>query len=214
MSVSASGMEPDIIRRAVAQKYGQVALHPQGPHPFPVGYDFALSLGYAPQTLDSLPRRAVASFAGISNPLAHADLLPGETVLDLGCGAGLDTLLIARQIGPQGVVHSLDLSTDMLAIARMSAAEAGLENIIFHQAPAEAVPLETACVDVVIINGIFNLCPDKKAVMGEVFRLLHPGGRVLVSEIVIQAPEGDQPEGAACDPNADRQDFSLDNWFR
>lgn len=214
MSVSANGMEPEIIRRAVARKYGQVALHPQDSHPFPVGYDFALSLGYTPPTLDSLPRRAVDSFAGISNPLAHADLLPGETVLDLGCGAGLDTLLISRQVGPQGVVHSLDLSTDMLDSARISAAEAGLENIIFHQAPAEAIPLEPACVDVVMINGIFNLCADKKAVMGEIFRLLRPGGRVLVSEIVIQASEGDQPEGAACDPNANHQDFSLDNWFR
>lgn len=203
------------LRLAVAEKYGQVASQPDGTHPFPVGRAFAESLGYAPGTLDSLPAAAVGAFAGISNPLAHANLQPGEIVLDLGCGAGLDSLLAARQVGPRGHIHSLDLSVEMLACARSCAAEAGLENISFHHAPAERAPLGDASMDVVFANGIFNLCPAKDDVLRESHRLLRPGGRLLFSEIVIQEPEGDAWAGASCDLGGDRlAGITLEKWLQ
>jgi arsenite methyltransferase len=210
-----NNMTPEELRDAVAEKYGQVAIHPEGHHPFPVGRAFAESLGYVPELLDSLPDAAVAAFAGISNPLAHADLQAGEIVLDLGCGAGMDTILAAQQVGLGGYVHSLDLSAAMLASAKANALAAGIENVTFHRAPADTVPLDNASVDVVIVNGIFNLCPAKKPVMLEIYRLLPPGGRLLVSEIVIQVMDDESMEGATCDLGSDALNgLTLEKWFQ
>lgn len=207
MSQIINNLTPEIIRRAVVETYGQVALHPSDPHPFPVGYAFAESLGYLPAVLDTLPSSTVNSFTGISYPLRYADLQPGETVLDLGCGAGMDTILMARQVGPEGCVHSLDLSVDMLELARKNITLAGLENVTFHHAPAEEIPLGKNTVDVVIINGILNLCPDKEAVIKEIYRVLRPGGRLLVSEIVLLDLDNESMVGATCS-------LTLDDWFQ
>ncbi len=202
-----NAMTAEAIRVAVAEQYGRVARQPAGQHPFPVGRAFAESLGYPAAVLDSLPRSAVDAFAGISYPLAYADLQPGETVLDLGCGAGLDTILIARQIGPKGWVHSLDLSDKMLQSARASVAMAGLDNVTFHQTPAEEIPLGAGSVDAVIINGLLNLCPVKESVVSEVQRVLQSGGRLLVSEIVLCEEPGVEEIGATCG-------LTLDDWFQ
>jgi arsenite methyltransferase len=210
MSLLVNDLTPEDLRCVVAKKYGQVAIQPDADHPFPVGRTYAISLGYAPDVLDNLPIQAVNSFAGISNPLAHAALQTGEIVLDLGCGGGLDTLISARQIGSKGHVHSLDLSKELLASARSSAVLSDLTNITFHQAPAETVPLPDALVDAIIVNGIFNLCTDKAAVMHEAHRLLHPGGRMLVSEIVIMGGEGANQDMGTCNLDG----VILDDWFR
>ncbi len=200
-------MTSQAIRAAVAEQYGCVARQPAGQHPFPVGRAFAESLGYPSDMLDSLPHSAVDAFAGISYPFSHASLQPGETVLDLGCGAGLDTILIARQLGPTGWVHSLDLSDDMLQCARANVAMAGLDNVTFHQTPAEEIPLGERSVDAVIINGILNLCPMKEVVVSEVQRVLRPCGRLLVSEIVLCEEPGAEEIGATCG-------LTLEDWFQ
>ena len=213
MSQSVNQLTLNEIRLAVAEKYGRVASFPDADHPFPIGRDFALSLGYDPEQLEHLPRRAVDAFAGISNPLIAADLRPGEIVLDLGCGAGMDTLLIANRVGPSGFVHGVDLSDEMLACARDCAAEANFRNIGLYQVPAEAVPLGDSSVDVMIINGIFNLCPDKYQVMTEAYRLLRPGGRMLVSEIVVRGKKNMGCENISRHWE-DLPHVSLDDWFR
>lgn len=207
MTQLVNAMTPEEIRAAVAEQYGRVARRPAGQHPFPVGRAFAESLGYPSNVLDSLPHSAVDAFAGISYPLTHANLQPGEIVLDLGCGAGMDTILIAREVGSIGRVHSLDLSADMLECARANVAVAGLDNVTFHQTPAEDVPLGEGSVDAVIINGLLNLCPIKETVVSEVHRVLRSGGRLLVSEIVLREQPDVEEVGATCG-------LTLDDWFQ
>lgn len=207
MTQSVNALTPESIRVAVAERYGRVAKEPNSQHSFPVGRAFAESVGYPSEVLDSLPRATVDAFAGISYPLRHAHLQLGETVLDLGCGAGMDTILMARQVGKQGQVHALDLSADMLQCARANVVAAGLENVAFYQTQAEDVPLGDGSVDVVIVNGIFNLCPTKETVAQEVYRILHPNGRLLVSEIVLRVPDGEEWVGQTCG-------LTLDDWFQ
>lgn len=208
-------LTPDALRAAVAMQYGKVALQPKGRFPFPVGRAFAERLGYPPNLLDTLPRLSVDAFAGISYPLKFADLQPGEIVLDLGCGAAMDTILCARQVGPSGQVHGLDLSDAMLECARANVVAAGLDNVTFHRAPAEEIPLGDDSVDVVVVNGIFNLCSNKTHVMAEVFRVLRAGGRIVVSEIVLRDLDDGEWVGATCDLGGDGlAGLTLEKWFQ
>lgn len=187
MTKPLSEFTPQDIKSAVAERYGEVAAAPGQKFNFPVGRRFAESVGYDPSLLDRLPASLWESFTGAGNPQPHVDAQPGETVLDLGCGAGLDLYLYAQKVGPGGHLYGLDLSPAMLDKARNNLAAAGVTNIEWLLASADAIPLPDNSVDLVTANGIYNLSPDKDAVMREVARVLRPGGRTVFAEIVLKS---------------------------
>ena len=197
-----SDMTDHEIKAAVGDRYGQVACTPDAKFNFPVGRKFAESVGYGTELLDSLPASMWESFTGAGNPQPYADPRPGETVLDLGCGSGLDLYLYARAVGPQGKAYGLDLSEAMIAKARRNMQSLEVENVEFLCGPADAIPLPDASVDLVTANGIYNLSPDKDVVMREVARVLKPGGRTVFAEIVLKAEL----------PKKIRKD--INDWFR
>lgn len=180
-------MNPDI-RAGVQQAYSAAAENPQAEHPFPVGRLFAESLGYSSEVLASIPAAAIDAFAGVSNVAVFAEISPGAVVLDLGCGAGLDSLIAARRVGPTGQVIGLDFSAAMLQRARQAAAEARINNVEFRQGEAEKTSLDDASVDVALINGIFNLNPARDQIFHELARVMRPGGVVYAAELILREP--------------------------
>ncbi len=212
--MSLQAINRDTLRQAVARQYGQVAVEPEGNFPFPVGRAFAESLGYPSNLLDTLPPSAVASFTGISNPVAFANLQAGEVVLDLGCGAGVDTILMARQVGPTGRVIGVDLAPEMVNKARANAAGQGLSQVDIRLALAEKLPLDGDMVDAVIVNGIFNLCASKEVIAAEIWRVLKPGGRLLVSEIILHTLGEEVSSLQVCSlGDAPSPEEALAQWF-
>jgi SAM-dependent methyltransferase len=176
----------------VGQRFARVARSPDREQKFPVGPASAKRLDYDPQEIDALPPSVTESFCGVGNPLALGEVRPGQTVLDLGSGPGLDSLLAARRVGPTGKVVGVDLCPEMVEKARRNASLLGLNNAKFMHAGIEKLPLLDASVDVVISNGVFNLCPDKPAVLAEAFRVLRPGGRLQMADNLLHddvAPE-------------------------
>ncbi len=141
---------------------------------------------YGEDETEGLPAEAVLASLGCGNPLAVADLRPGERVLDLGSGGGIDVLLSARRVGPSGFAYGVDMTDDMLALARANAARAGAGNVEFRKGRIEALPLPDASVDVVISNCVINLSTDKAAVLAEMFRVLVPGGRIGIADVVAE----------------------------
>jgi arsenite methyltransferase len=176
----------DQIKADIKQRFVNVALRPQEEKKFPVGPASAKRLGYAAEKIDGLPLRITESFAGVGNPLGLEELRPGQVVVDLGSGAGLDSILAARRVGPAGRVIGVDCTAEMIEKAVENAASVGLSNIEFRQGEIDALPLTDSSVDVVISNGVFNLCVDKPKVLAEVFRVVRPGGRLQMADILLE----------------------------
>lgn len=180
-------MTSEDIKQAVREKYNQVASTPRAKFNFPVGREFAESVSYSPEILDKLPSSMWESFTGAGNPHPYMDIKPGEKVLDLGCGAGLDLYLYAQAVGPGSKVYGLDISEEMIAKARHNMEMLNLQNVEFLCSSADEIPLPNGSVDIVTANGIYNLSPDKSVVMHEVYRVLRPGGRHVFAEIILKA---------------------------
>lgn len=191
----------DLLRAQVNVAYSAAAITPDRKHPFPVGRKLAEDLGYPPTLLDCMPKMSVDAFAGVSKVSLLADLPLGAIVLDLGCGAGLDSIIAAERVGPGGRVIGVDFSEAMLARARTGKQLADLPHLEFHRGEAEQLPLPNDSVDVALANGIFNLNPRRQQIFSELVRVLRPGGRAYVAELVLTQPL----------PESDRATES--NWF-
>ena len=174
------------VREMVQERFSKVAQEPAGEKKFPVGPEIAKTLGYDTKAIDSLPLSVTESFAGVGNPLPLGEIQAGQTVLDLGCGAGLDSILAARKVGPAGNVIGVDMTEAMVEKARHNVETLQLNNVEFHQTEIDALPIDDNSVDVVVSNGVFNLCPDKPAALAEAHRVLRPGGRLVMADILLE----------------------------
>jgi arsenite methyltransferase len=181
-------VEPGALRVQVQRKYREVALDPGAQFHFHTGRPLARRLGYPDAVVERLPETAAESFAGVGNPFALRALEPGERVVDIGCGAGFDTLIAADQLGPTGRVVGVDMTPEMLAKARRGVAELGLDHVEVREGLAERLPVDDGWADVVISNGVINLCADKATVFAEIRRVLRPGGVLQFADIATGNP--------------------------
>ena len=195
MTTKTTSVDVDDLTARVKQMYRDVALHPERAYHFETGRALAERLGYAADELDAIPAESIDSFAGVGYFLDLADLGSGECVLDLGSGSGMDSLLAARHVGSAGHVVGLDMTDEQLDKSRRLAAEAGVTQVEFRRGYIEDPPVEDASIDVVISNGVLNLSADKGAVFAHVARVLRPGGRLALSDIVT---ERTLPESVTC----------------
>lgn len=177
-------VDVDVLREEIEKTYTQVSTEPDQDFIFPTGRAWAQDLGY-PDELANVPERSAESFAGVANHFVLGRIEEGATVLDLGCGAGTDLLIAAQMVGPSGRAIGMDMTATMLERAAESAREMGLHNVELHEGLIESLPLEDESVDVVISNGVIDLVPDKDAVFGEIDRVLRPGGRLQIADVVI-----------------------------
>jgi len=180
-----------LLKSEIRKTYASVSQEPEKDFAFPTGRDWAADLDY-PEELSRVPDHIVGSFVGVANPFSFGRLEPGERVLDLGSGAGTDSLVAALMVGPEGFVTGLDMTPEMLDKARAGAAELGLENVVFVDGEAERLPFADASFDVVISNGVIDLVPDKDAVFREIHRVLVSGGRIQIADVTIQQPVSDE----------------------
>jgi SAM-dependent methyltransferase len=178
----------DVLRAEVRGKYRLVALRPGDEFHFHTGRPLAARLGYDSGVVDHLPDEAIESFAGVGNPFSLRDLQPGERVVDVGSGAGFDSFVAAALVGSTGRVVGVDMTAEMLAKSRRTAIALGYDHVRFREGLAEVLPVEDGWADVVISNGVINLCADKRAVLDEIHRVLRPGGWLQFADIANGRP--------------------------
>ena len=181
-------VDPDTLREQVKEKYREVAMNPRGSFHFHTGRPLAARLGYDESVTASIPESAVESFAGVANPFSLHSLSEGERVVDLGSGGGFDCFVAAMQVGPKGHVVGVDMTQEMLLKARGVAAEMGLNHVEFREGLIEDLPVEDGWADVVISNGVINLCADKRRIFSEIHRVLRSGGRIQFADIANGKP--------------------------
>jgi arsenite methyltransferase len=187
-----AGLDVALLRSEIQRTYAAVSNEPDREFMFPTGRAWAEDLGYPADLLARVPEASCESFAGVANPFALGALRTGEDVLDIGCGAGMDTLVAAQMVGPSGSVTGIDMTPAMIAKARRSVAETGLATATIVEGSAERLPLPDASFDVVISNGVIDLIPDKDAVFSEIHRVLRPGGRIQLADVTIQRPVSEE----------------------
>jgi arsenite methyltransferase len=185
VSASEIPVDVDVLREEIRKTYTDVSTDQEQEFIFPTGRAWAQELGYPEPELARVPDATVESFAGVANHWVLGRIDPGAVVLDLGCGAGTDLLIAAQMTGPTGRVIGVDMTAAMLERAQASADEMGIDNVELHESLIESLPLDDASVDVVISNGVIDLVPDKDAVLDEIDRVLRPGGRLQLADVVI-----------------------------
>lgn len=195
-TITQPSVDLDDLRTRVREMYQKVADEPTGEFHFEMGRPLAERLGYPPEELDQIPPASIESFAGVGYYFDLANLKSGETVLDLGSGSGMDSFLAALKVGSDGSVIGIDMTEEQLRKAENLASSAGFENLTFRKSLIESLDVEDGSIDVVISNGVINLCPDKKSVFSEISRVLRKGGRMAIADIVT---EKELPENVTCD---------------
>jgi arsenite methyltransferase len=184
-------IDVDLLKREIKRTYAEVSQRPEKEFIFPTGRAWAEDLDYPPE-LANVPDTAVNSFAGVANPFTLGRLEAGERVVDLGCGAGTDSLVAAQMVGPDGRVTGVDMTSEMLGNARAAAAEMGAQNVDFVEGEIERLPFADSSIDVAISNGVIDLIPDKDSVFAEILRVLRPGGRIQIADVTIQNPVSEE----------------------
>jgi arsenite methyltransferase len=187
-----TSIDVELLKNEIRKTYASVSQEPERDFMFPTGREWAADLGYPEALLARVPEGTAESFAGVANPFSLGEVAPGERVLDLGCGAGLDSLVAAQMVGTKGAVTGLDMTPEMLAKARAGAAELGARNVGFVEGEAERLPFGDESFDVAISNGVIDLIPDKDAVFSELHRVLVPGGRIQIADVTIQRPVSEE----------------------
>ena len=194
--------EKGLIREKIQEKYERVAASPAGCFRYPTGREGIEKLGYPPELWQDFPEELLASFCGVGNPFSLGVIEPGQSVLDIGCGAGFDVFVAARLVGPQGRVVGIDVTQRMVEKAKEHLSRLGLKQAAFQLGNAEALPFPDKDFDVVISNGVLNLTLDKNKAVGEIYRVLRPGGRLMVADMALV--ETLPPE----------RDKKIENWYQ
>ncbi len=179
-------VDVETLREAIRGEYAEVAENPEKGFHFHTGRPLAKKLGYSDDLIAAVPESSIPSLAGTGNPFSLGQIAIGEKVVDVGSGAGFDSFIAAHLVEERGQVIGVDMTDEMLAKARASASQAGVGNVEFRQGLAESLPVDSEWADVVISNGVVNLCPDKRAVFEEMHRVLKPGGRIQIGDIIVQ----------------------------
>ncbi len=192
MAIEVEGLDTELLETEIKRTYTNVANIPGQDFMFPTGRAWAVDLEYPADLLARVPDTACASFAGVANPFSLGALAPGEHAIDIGSGAGTDSLIAAQMVGPTGSVTGIDYTPAMVAAGQAAAGEAGLTNVTFVAGRADALPFDDATFDVVISNGVFDLLPDKDVAFAEAYRVLRPGGRLQFADVTIQRPVSEE----------------------